>query len=213
MNTVLYHGAEWHIQESAAQGYSGTMYAAWEGPEVEAARLVLYPHRRVLCAGFGLGLVAACVALHVGGAHYVIGYEPNSALWELARDVVVNGQRMDVYHACLGVETGLARLGDAQHWQGRAARQHPEGDVPMLSLREVLARHSVRQVVLDVEGGERELLLSLPSGALDGAVVEFHDGMPDLSLFSALGLDVCYVHPVNPLVSVVGARRKEVADQ
>lgn len=161
----------------------GALRSTIDALEMAAARVVFDPAQRVLVAGGGLGGTSLILALRHGPAN-VITYEPNRPIAELARaEIRVDGERLEWHVAALTGTPDLRRRFLPGHWvSGHLAgddenldNADPALEVSALEINIALERHGCRQLLLDVEGGEAEILEVLDWSRLDAAVIETHE--------------------------------------
>lgn len=147
------------------------------------------PHaiRIVVDLGTNIGLTSVWLA-HEYEVALVIGVEPDPTNVDLARhNFAINGVRGTVLHAAIGPSDGVARFATT----GRASnlgRVGATGEaVAQISMHTVLAELDSDQHIdllkLDIEGGERELLLGEDLSWLervDAIIAEFHPERVDV---------------------------------
>lgn len=140
----------------------------YEDDEREILERTLRPDDRYLELGAGIGFIASCACRLIGGDRVVV-YEANPELAALTEATARrNGFSPTVVNAVLGADDGEADFyvhddfwtsSLAADAGGRRVR------VPMRSLASELARFRPTYLMIDIEGGEVELLA--------------HDALPD----------------------------------
>jgi FkbM family methyltransferase len=171
--------------------------------EEREARLVadLVPQgASVVEAGTAIGFVAMCAA-RASGTGKVITYDGNPAMTAAAtRSFAINGLSAE---ARTGVLFPRARasstpprlsfrvdrnflvsgLGPASDAVDGAAAGDGRIDVPTVPLENVIAECGARILIVDIEGGERDLLIEADLAAIETLIVEVHPAV--------LGVDGC----------------------
>lgn len=169
----------------------GLLKGWYEGSEVRQARALLEPQDRVIELGAGLGVVSCTIASLVG-ADALVSFEANPAVVARARDNGTrNGFALRIEQAVcrprvvLAEEPGPAsfRLSEA-FWasgleDGTAApeRSPTTGHiaVPARALEDVIAEHRASVLVMDIEGGEIEILERADLTGLRALSFETHE--------------------------------------
>lgn len=206
--SIDYHGVR--LEQSGAATIGGGA-PGWEAAEIEASQIAFSTGMRVLCVGFGLGLVAAYVADMLGGASQVVGYEADGNLAVLSRAVRVNSEPMLVRWRAVGERNGALQL-PRRTLSERTAFCAPPGEVDMVPLWTALREEGCNAAVLDIEGRELEALSTLGTGDLQALVVELHDAARTVDLeerLKRLGLETVYYRAVGRNQRVVGARYRQ----
>ncbi len=177
----------------------GILKGWYEASEVRVARALLTPEDRVVELGAGLGMVTCALSAIVGPAH-VIAFEPNAEIAPRARHhLALNGFDTRVEEglcrprACLDAASG-ARSSDARpakarfrlakvFWasgldaEGREGGDGPLVDVAVRPLEDVLTEHRATVLVMDIEGGELEILEKADLAGLRALAFETHEHM------------------------------------
>ena len=163
-----------HILEHLIRG-------SYERQEAEGLRSLLVPSDRVLEFGSGLGVIA-CIAGR--SASKVLSFEANPRLVERAEaNLALNGIRnVAVRSGVVGRQAGTATFRvEADFWSsslGTARAGEDSIEVEVHALSAVLETFRPTVVVMDIEGGEYELLGDpawMACASLRGALVELHD--------------------------------------
>lgn len=154
---------------------------SYEAPEMHALAAALRPGDTVLELGTGLGLISTLCAQRIGSQR-VHTFEANPALEPRIRETwALNGVAPTLTIAMLGEQAGEHdfHVHDA-FWASSAT--HAEGAVrtlrvPVLPLNEVIRRIDPTVLVMDIEGGEAELLRFADLHRIERIVAEFHERM------------------------------------
>jgi FkbM family methyltransferase len=155
----------------------------YEGQEIRGALNVVRKGDRVLELGAGIGLVGAVVAANAGPAT-VRAYEANPALIpHIEALYALNGlgNIISVRNAVLmggpdrpatmPFHIGASFLGSSLLDQGRS---RATVEVPTADLAAVMADLAPDVLIIDIEGGEREILRHIDLSGLRAVVIEFH---------------------------------------
>ena len=157
------------------------MRGSYERQEAEGLRSLLVPSDRVLEFGSGLGVIA-CIAGR--SASDVLSFEANPRLVERAEaNLALNGIRnVAVRSGVVGHQAGTATFRvEADFWSsalGTASAGEDSIAVEVHALSAVLETFRPTVVVMDIEGGEYELLGDpawMAYAGLRGVLVELHD--------------------------------------
>ncbi|MCP5367195.1 MAG: FkbM family methyltransferase [Hyphomicrobiales bacterium] len=154
--------------------YAGT----YEREELGILRATLRDGDRVLELGGGLGLLSSCAARRCGdGAVLVVEARPD-LIEVLAANHRLNGVAPRVLHGIAGLADGGEQdffLG-ADFWSSSTARRGDGGSVkvPVLDVNRLVAEFAPSYLVMDIEGGEADLLPALDTGGLRALLVEVH---------------------------------------
>jgi FkbM family methyltransferase len=169
----------------------GMLKGWYEATEVRLARALLTPEDRVVELGAGLGVVSSTLASIVG-ADAVLSFEANPAVADRARaNAVRNGFSVTVEQAVCRPRAVLAeasgpavfRLSQAFWASGlEDGSQAPDRspttghiEVPARPLEDVLAAHRANVLVMDIEGGEIEILERADLTGLRALTFETHE--------------------------------------
>lgn len=167
----------WATPELRQYIYSGD----YEAPEYRVLVNSLRPDDRYLELGAGIGFLTTC-ACHRVGADKVFAYEANPQLVPVVeRTAARNGFHPTVVNAVLGGSGGgqVPFYVDKEFWASSLA-EIPDARrvmVPMLSFERELERIRPTYLMVDIEGGEVELLgaARLPS-QVRAVCMETHPG-------------------------------------
>lgn len=206
------------IDFSGEDGSTATLQSWYDPDELSVMRRLCRPGDRALVAGGGLGAVSLLVAARLGMEN-VVTYEANPYLAQLAQhNISHQEQSLDVRHAALGTRTGSCHLHVSTHWPLSSTRPDmvPWGimlgsiDVPSIDINEALKQDNLNALLLDIEGGELDILPSLNYDLLRLLVVELHG--PESAIAEARGqiaaaMSIECEVVKSPAVRVVGAVR------
>ncbi len=183
----------------------GILKGWYEASEVRVARALLTPEDRVVELGAGLGMVTCALSAIVGPAN-VIAFEPNTEIAPRARHhLALNGFDTRVEEGLCRPRASLATAPDARSsdarsandtrpnkarfrlakafWasgldaEGREGGDGPLVDVPVRPLEDVLTEHRASVLVMDIEGGELEILEDTDLTGLRALAFETHEHM------------------------------------
>ena len=158
---------------------------SYERQEAEGLRSLLVPSDRVLEFGSGLGVIASIAGR---SASEVLSFEANPRLVERAEaNLALNGIRnVTIQKGVVGRQPGTASFRvEAEFWSsalGTASEGEDSIEVNVHALSAVLETFRPTVVVMDIEGGEYELLSDpawMAYAGLRGVLVELHDAGGD----------------------------------
>jgi FkbM family methyltransferase len=152
----------------------------YEQAEVKAVRVFVSPQDRVLEIGAGLGIVTTLIAQV---AEHVTAFEANPALRPtLERTFALNDVRPDLRMSAVATAPGPVHIAiDDTFWTSRLADNG--ASVEAVGFASVLEEIRPTLVIIDCEGGERELLAEPLPAHVEKVMVELH---PDV-----IGPDGC----------------------
>jgi FkbM family methyltransferase len=157
----------------------GALYRGrYEAPELACLQRALRPSDVVLELGTGLGLLAAYCARRVGSER-VFTFEANPGLRPLIEETFrLNGVAPTLETVMLGPACGRrAFYVDQDFWRSstvRGTRPVQEVDVPVRSFNEELARTRPSVLIIDIEGGEAELIEHMRLEGVRTVIIELH---------------------------------------
>ncbi|MCB8839398.1 FkbM family methyltransferase [Aurantimonas sp. VKM B-3413] len=200
MEIVTLHGLKVQVdrERDAPVIQRGIDRGWYEGDEVRLARAVIGPHDRVLELGGGMGVVTSALAGIVGDAA-VLTYEPNPAVVERARaNLSLNGHAVEIrQRLCRPASTGAThaafRLAEV-FWASGLDRGEAEGrliEVAVDPLETVIATHRATILVMDIEGGELEILETADLSPLRAMIFETHEDQVGQEATNAAVLAAC----------------------
>ncbi|WP_158287722.1 FkbM family methyltransferase [Falsiroseomonas bella] len=158
----------------------------YEGREVRLVKTLLRPGQRVMELGTCTGFVAMQAARIVGPEN-VFCYEAHPDNVALARrHFAANGMAIALAHGVLAPRRRLAEDPATEiifHLSGSivSSALSPAGmsrsraiQVPLLCLEEEIERHRVTAMIVDIEGGEVELLGGSALDGIEAIIMETH---------------------------------------
>jgi FkbM family methyltransferase len=150
----------------------------YERSESRCAVVALSPDDVVLEVGSGLGYLSTICALRLGSER-VHTYEADPALIPgIRRHHTLNGVAPELHNAMLAGSTGSASFFVAAHFfSSSATAPHPESpglDVPTLDVRAEFARLRPTFVLMDIEGGEGDLVPLIDWSGVRKLAIELH---------------------------------------
>jgi FkbM family methyltransferase len=178
---VRLHGVLLEVGADATPALRRALYAErYERGEARCVRLRLAPDDVVLEVGAGAGFLSTLCALRVGSAR-VTAVEANPALLPRIRAThAANGVAPALVHGVLAREAGEAELFVAREFVSSslrdpgAAEQRAPVRVPRLAVNELLGRVAPTCLVIDIEGGEAELLPAIDWRGVRKLILELH---------------------------------------
>jgi FkbM family methyltransferase len=154
----------------------------YEKNEVDSVRRILRGDDRVIELGAGLGVVTCAIAGIVGSRN-VLAFEPNPAIAARARSTL-HGNGFDVTvreEVCKprkldekSAEFWISEVFWASGLQRKAASAR-RIVAPVRPLEDVIDGLGATILVMDIEGGEVEILLNMDLAPLRAIVLETHD--------------------------------------
>jgi FkbM family methyltransferase len=150
----------------------------YERSESRCAVVALSPDDVVLEVGSGLGYLSTICALKLGSER-VHTYEADPALIPaIRRHHARNGVAPEVHNAMLAERAGSAPFFVAAHFfSSSATAPHPESpglEVPTLDVRAEFARIRPTFVLIDIEGGEGDLVPLIDWSGVAKLAIELH---------------------------------------
>lgn len=158
--------------------------ARYEGQEIAAALHLVQPGDRVLELGAGIGIVGAVIAKNAQPAR-VLSYEANPALVPVIRELhAMNGlaDRCEVRNEILvsapnrpssmPFHVHNSYLGSSLG--GDPGRAKAIVDVPTADFDAAASESDANVLVMDIEGGELEILKHAKLDRFRAAIIEFH---------------------------------------
>ena len=155
--------------------YSGE----YEKPELELVKSHLLPNDIVMEVGAGVGLVSSYCAKEIGSER-VFAYEANPVLEQHIRNTYKLNNVAPTLEICLiGEQIGEQIFYAADAFWISSAIQ-PEGQakaikVPVKSFNQEVRRINPSFLIMDIEGGEYEILNSPDLHNIQKIVIELHD--------------------------------------
>jgi FkbM family methyltransferase len=163
---------------------TGMLRGWYEGREVRTAGAVLTASDRVIELGAGLGVVTCRIASCVG-AGAVVAYEANPAIAARARDNLGrNGFAVEVREGVLRPQRRAldqATFSVAPAFWGSSLVERADARetivVPVQPLETVLRDFEATVLIMDIEGGEIEILEEANLQGLRAVIFETHEAM------------------------------------
>ncbi|MBM4385175.1 MAG: FkbM family methyltransferase [Deltaproteobacteria bacterium] len=173
------HGVWLEVPADASAAHRREVYAErYERGEARCVLLRLDADDVVMEVGAGVGFVSTLCALRVGSER-VTCYEANPALLPRIRETfAANGVSPALVHGVLAREAGEAELFVEREFVSSSLRER-SGEaravrVPRLAVNEELRRVRPTCLVIDIEGGESELLPAIDWTGVRKLVLEVH---------------------------------------
>ena len=176
---VRLRGVTFELDASTSPTLRRLLYSErYERSESRCAAVALAPDDVVLEVGAGLGYLSTICALRLGSER-VHTYEADPALIpRIRRHHALNGVAPQVHNAMLAERTGSAPFFVAAHFfSSSATAPHPETpglEVPTLDVRAEFARIRPTFVLMDIEGGEGELVPLIDWSGVEKLAIELH---------------------------------------
>lgn len=156
---------------------------SYESAEAQSIRRLVNLNDRVLELGSGLGYVT-CLAARQAKHGSILSVEANPSMTSIARkNVELNRiKNVEVRNGVLGKQQGTTSFYVSQHfWESSLSRKDgwSEKRVPVLSSAGILREFKPTVLIMDIEGGEYELLTDPVWSSNEGPQkisVEFHIG-------------------------------------
>src|SRR5262245_3707509 len=154
------------------------MRGHYEGAERVLLKSTLLPDDRVLELGTGIGFLTVFCARTVGPER-VLNYEANPALEKhIRRTFQLNGVAPTLRIAIAGAADGQRALYVSRSfWASSTVKSGPKTkavDVPVTSINHVTREFRPTVVIMDVEGGEAELVPIMDFDGVRAVVIELH---------------------------------------
>lgn len=183
---ALVNGIKLPIDRSILSPYMELTLAAgrYERRERELANRIIRNGDVVLELGAGLGFIGACLRRY-SGAGKIISIEANPRLIPYIRRVhSLNGiEEVEVLHGVVvpdrGAPATIPFYCRRDFWASSLDGTTPferEVEVTSFVLSDILANHQPDVLVMDIEGGELELLAAPDLGTVRALVIETHPG-------------------------------------
>ncbi|MGB7756990.1 MAG: FkbM family methyltransferase [Salinisphaera sp.] len=152
----------------------------YEREERDALVRTLRPADRVLELGAGIGYLSAVAAGRIGSGRVTTCEANPQLLPAIARVHELNDVRPRVLHGVMSERGDIDRCHFYKHrnfWS--SSLQKPEGQyeivsVPVLHWQSELARLEPSYLVMDIEGGEVDLLEHFRGASVERMLIEFH---------------------------------------
>ncbi len=162
----------------------------YEGSEISALRRAIQPGDGVLEVGAGVGFISAFILRALGAARVVV-IEANAALIPtIRRTHELNSVSATVLTGVAGRTDGAVRFHHQAAFWGSSVLPLPDSqaaDVAGIDLGRVLRETRPAVLVVDIEGGERDLFAGLDLSGVRNVVVEVHQ--PQIG---GAGISLCF---------------------
>lgn len=155
-------------------------FGDYEAAEMRIVSKKISKEDVVLEFGGGLGLVSTYCAQLIGSER-VFCYEANPAMIKvIKRTYGANRVLPNLTHGLLGTEDGVAELFVGDHFYGASTVSRVAGaksvKVPSFSINPVIRNLGPTFLIMDVEGGERDLIPVIDFSGIRKMIVELHPG-------------------------------------
>lgn len=158
--------------------------ARYEGQEIAGALYVTEPGDRVLEIGAGIGVVGGMIARHTRAAR-ILSFEANPELIPTIKALyALNGlgDLIEVRNAVLVTDPAAPKTVDfhlrssflGSSLLNPADRPAQVVQVPTLPIADVCAELRPTVLIMDIEGGEQDLLRAMDLSGFRAVVLEFH---------------------------------------
>lgn len=164
-----------HISENITSFiYSG----AYEGEEVAILSKVLKPTDKVLEIGAGLGFLTIFCAKQIGSKN-IVAYEANPLLIEkIKENFSLNNVNPDIQNVILGdTESEVDFFVEDSFWSSSTIRRSDEAKVikvKSININDILLDMRPNFIIMDIEGGEKELIYKINFNLIDKLLIEIH---------------------------------------
>jgi FkbM family methyltransferase len=150
----------------------------YEAREARAVSKLSRPGDVVLEVGSGIGFLS-CYCAKIVKASKVVTFEANPELLPTIAELhALNGVTVDVRNAVLAAEEGEASFFIAPHFWGSSTRKTRralrEITVPKAPVMGVLEEVRPDVLIVDIEGGERDLVMAIAALDARAVVMELH---------------------------------------
>jgi FkbM family methyltransferase len=155
-------------------------FGDYEAAEVRMVTEKIKEDDVVLEFGGGLGLVSTLCAKRIGSKR-VFCYEANPAMIDVIRGTYsANAVAPVLGHGLLGTADGQAELFVGEHFYSASAVSRSTGakkiQVPSFAINPVLAQLRPTFLIMDIEGGERDLVPVIDFSGIRKVIIELHPG-------------------------------------
>ena len=150
----------------------------YEGAELRLVRQRVQPQDRILELGAGLGFLACAVKRGNPGIAYT-AIEANPTLIPVIQENFrVNGVDVHLLHGAASTTEGTILFHAAEDFwassSGNISQPHSDIEVPSVDLRPLVAELKPTMMIIDIEGGELDLLPRLDLSGVDVVIMELH---------------------------------------
>jgi len=160
--------------------FADLCFGDYEAAEVRMVSTRIKEDDVVLEFGGGLGLVSTLCAKRIGSER-VFCFEANPAMIPVIRNTyAVNGVSPNLTHGLLGTVDGVAELFVGEHFYSASAVSSSTGakkiQVPSFAINPVIRRLRPTFLIMDIEGGERDLAPVIDFSGIRKVIIELHPG-------------------------------------
>ncbi|MCD6298054.1 MAG: FkbM family methyltransferase [Deltaproteobacteria bacterium] len=153
-------------------------WGAYEGEEVAILSKVLKPTDKVLEIGSGLGFLTIFCAKQIGSEN-VVAYEANPLLVDkIKENFSLNNVNPDIRNAVLDdIESEVDFFVEDSFWSSSTVRRSDEAKVIKVKTRDIndtLLDTQPNFIIMDIEGGEKELIYKINFDSIDKLLIEIH---------------------------------------
>jgi FkbM family methyltransferase len=181
VQTVAIGGVQIPVRcEFSSKIIADLCFGDYEAAEVRMVSEKITKDDVVLEFGGGLGLVSTLCAKRIGSER-VFCYEANPAMIHVIKDTYrTNGVSPSLSHGLLGTADGMAELFVGAHFYSASAISFSSDakkiQVPSFAINSVI--HQVRPtfLIMDIEGGERDLVPAIDFSGIRKVLIELHPG-------------------------------------
>lgn len=177
---AICHGVKLDLRDEVVTPWmvDRIVHGNYERTESNYLREVLKPDDVVLEVGGGIGFMAAFAKLCQPTAT-VVSYEANPGLMPVVeRTKQINGLDFDARNAMLGAEAGSSEFHVTKAFWASSATHKYDGastiTVPVEAVGSVMSEQPFNVVVMDIEGGEIDLLDAMDLTGVDRLILETH---------------------------------------
>lgn len=164
-----------HISENIRRFiYSG----GYESTEIKILSQVLYPTDKVLEIGSGLGFLTIFCAKRIGGKN-IVTYEANSHLIDkIKENFSINNVNPNIQNGILGdANSETDFFIEDSFWSSSTIKRSNGAKVVKVKTKNInnvlLDTHS-NFIIMDIEGGEKELIYKINFDMVDKLLIEIH---------------------------------------
>jgi FkbM family methyltransferase len=167
-------------REFSSKIFADLCFGDYEAAEVRMVSEKIKEDDVVLEFGGGLGLVSTLCAQRIGSER-VFCYEANPAMIHVIRDTYsANGVSPGLSHGLLGTADGVAELFVGEHFYAASAVSSSTGakkiQVPSFAINPVIRRLRPTFLIMDIEGGEQDLVPAIDFSGISKVIIELHPG-------------------------------------
>ncbi len=184
-DVIRVNGNRFRLPASASPLMRDMIY--WEQfgrTEIAAIRYTLRSGDVVVDVGAGIGFVGVHIARIVGAAHVHLVEANKDLVPYIAENFALNGLAApDVHYgvACAGAREATAAFNVATHFWASSAQAIDDllrrDVVPAVDINTLIRDHGATVVLLDIEGGEHDLIPRCDVTGLRAFIVELHRTM------------------------------------